>query len=51
MEVCRIIYDFALSDYSNDPNQDQPIRRDQLWGTPCRTPDIAFKPLLTCRKI
>ncbi|OCK94548.1 uncharacterized protein K441DRAFT_112954 [Cenococcum geophilum 1.58] len=46
-ELRDIIYEYALTDDNNHPNQDQPVRREWKYTLP--KPNIAFNLLLTCR--
>ena len=48
-ELRDIIYEYALTDGNNHPNQDQPIRR--AWNCALPKPNIAFNLLLTCRVV
>lgn len=48
-ELRDIIYEYALTDDNNHPNQDQPFRRAGGYALP--KPNIAFNLLLTCRAV
>jgi hypothetical protein len=48
-ELRDIIYEYALTDDNNHPNQDQPFRRAGGYAFPKR--NFAFNLLLTCRAV
>ncbi|OCL07967.1 hypothetical protein AOQ84DRAFT_439882 [Glonium stellatum] len=51
-ELRDIIYEYALTDENNHPNQDQPVRRAQSYSVAdLPKPSIAFNLLLTCRAV